>query len=54
MPSQTAKTRDLVDTTTHAEDGSDIMPWFRDPEQEPSVITSGSNENDATEQSRSA
>lgn len=41
-------------TTTRAQDTSDIMLGCRDPEQEPSLITSGSNENDATEQSRSA
>lgn len=45
---------DLVGTTTNAEDSSDIMLGFREPEQEPSVITSGSKENDATEQSRSS
>lgn len=57
MPSQTKKMRDWVDTTTHAQDRSDIIQGFgqgfRDPEQEPSVITSGSKENDASEQSRS-
>lgn len=54
MPSHTEEMRDLGDTTTHAQDRSDIMPGCRDPEQEPSVITPASNENDAPEQSRSA
>lgn len=54
MPSQTRKMRDLVETTTNAQDRSDTVLGFRDPGQELSVISSGSKENDATEQSRSA